>query len=143
MYLCRAQCYFQQGKLAPALDDAQAAINLDEHFADGHLLLGRVLLEDGQVSLAMQFLVTAFSFDPKCAEAYLYLGLCFDLLKSPKEAHQYARKAAAIDSGLKKYTLEATRRTLISPHMEQRLQSFSGNVHEIYLELVDDDGRHS
>jgi hypothetical protein len=68
------------------------------------------------------------------------LALCFDLLKSPKEAHQYARKAAAIDPGYKKYTLETTRRALISPNLVQRMQTFSANVHELYPELLDEEG---
>jgi tetratricopeptide (TPR) repeat protein len=140
LYKRRGECYFQQGKLGLAMDDAQSAIKIAEHYSDGHLLLGKVLLEDGQVSIAMQFFVTAFSFNHKCAEAYLHLALCFDLLKSPKEAHQYARKAAAIDSNYKKYTLEATRLTLISPNSVQRLQAFSANVHELYPEMADDDG---
>jgi tetratricopeptide (TPR) repeat protein len=138
LYRRRGQCYLQQGKLGPALEDAQAAIQIDQHYADGHLLLGKVLLEDGQVSIAMQFFVSAFTADHRCAEAYLYLGICFDLLKSPKEAHQYARKAAAVDSSYKKYTLEATRRTLISPNLVLRLQTFSANVHDLYPELLDD-----
>lgn len=143
LYKRRGQCYFLQGKLAPALDDAQAAIRVEERYSEGHLLLGKVLFEDGQVSLAMQFFVTAFSFDHKCAEAYLYLALCFDLLKSPKEAHQYSRKAAALDPFYKKYTLEATRRGLISPDLVHRLQTFSPNVHQLYPQLVEDnEGQH-
>jgi tetratricopeptide (TPR) repeat protein len=139
LYKRRGQCYFAQDKLGPALEDAQAAIKIEEHYSDAHLLLGKVLLEDGQVSIAMQFFVTAFSFDHKCAEAYLNLALCFDLLKSPKEAHQYSRKAAALNPALKKYTLEATRLTLISPNTIQRMQTFSANVHQFDPALVDDD----
>ncbi len=139
LYHRRGQCYFLQDNLAPALDDAQAAIRVEEHYSDGHLLMGKVLLEDGQVSLAMQFFATAFTFDPRCAQAYLHLALCFDLLESRKEAHHYARKAAAHDPALKKYTLETTRQGLISERSRQRLQSFSANVHDLYPEMIEDD----
>ena len=138
VYKMRGECYLIQGKLGQALEDAQTAINIDEDFSEGHLLLGKVLLEDGQVSIAMQFFVTAFSLDARCAEAYLRLSLCFDLLKSPKEAHQYARKAAAINPEYRKYTAENIRRGLISNGSTKRMQTFSANVHEICPELVAD-----
>ena len=112
-------------------------------FREAHLLMGKVLFDDGQISIAMQFFVTAFSLDDRCAEAYLNLSLCFDLLKSPKEAHQYARKAAAQDPRYKKYTAEPIRRTLISPNLVQRLQTFKANVHELYPELTDDTGQNT
>jgi tetratricopeptide (TPR) repeat protein len=136
IFHCRAQCYFAQGKLGQALEDAQAAINIDEHYAEAHLLMGKILFADGQVSIAMQFFVTAFSIDERCAEAYLNLSLCFDLLKSPKEAHQYARKAAAIDPCYRRYTSEPVRQTLIPSDVVQRVQTFKANVHELYPELT-------
>ncbi|MBS1998377.1 MAG: hypothetical protein JSS86_18765 [Cyanobacteria bacterium SZAS LIN-2] len=123
IYCLRCQCYFQQNNLSLALEDAMSAIQLDEYFAPAHFLMGRILMEDGQIPLAMQFFVSTISFDQKCAEAYLYLSICFDLMKSPKEAHQYSRKAAALDPAFKKYTLESTRKTLISPALLERMPS--------------------
>jgi len=130
LYCRRAQCYFEQNKLSIAIEDTMAAVKVDEYYAPAHFLMGRILLEDAQIPLAMQFFVTAFSLDPKYAEAYLYLSLCFDLLKSPKEAHQYARKAAALDANFKKYTLESTRKALVSPAVVERLRTLGSNAYQ-------------
>lgn len=90
--------HLKVGQLDKARLKAMEALSLDENYTDARLLLGKVLIEQGQYGLARTELLKVCAAAPKSAEGAYVLGVAQEKEGRLEEALASYRRAYALDS---------------------------------------------
>jgi Flp pilus assembly protein TadD len=88
---------FLAGDLEKALRKVDASLAINDTVTKSHVLRGRVKLEMGDLSEALQSLLTASTIDPQHAEARYYLGIVHERLNEKDKAVEHYRAACELD----------------------------------------------
>jgi len=91
--------YLKVGQLDKARDKAERALLLDKDYFEARLLLGKVLIEQGQYALAAMELGIACDQRPRSAEASFLLGVAYEKSGRLDEALVSYRKALVLNPG--------------------------------------------
>lgn len=87
------------GKLDEARNKAREALQLDKKYFDARMLLGKVLIEQGQYSLAALELAMARDQQPTSTEASFLLGVAYEKAGRLEKALVNYRRTLALDPG--------------------------------------------
>lgn len=89
--------HYNRGQLAEARTKIQEAIDMAPEFWPGRLLLGRIYIEQGQHTLAVDELAKAEDAMPKSAEVLYYLGVAQEKAGQPEDALESYRRSQECD----------------------------------------------
>lgn len=107
-----ANTQFAAGNLDPALDSINQSLSRYDKVANAHLLKGRILLEKGQSSSAMDAFDAAAKIDPSDPEIDYFRGIVFERLGDYESALNCYKQALSRKANEPKYGL-ATAELLI------------------------------
>ena len=89
--------YFEQGKMQPALDQAQQSVNLDQSQPIYHVVLGNALSGVGDNKRAVEEYKLAISQKPNYENAYYNLGRVLEATGEKTEAGKVLAEALRLD----------------------------------------------
>ncbi len=102
-----AEQAFLAGELRKAERKLQVSLSMSPDVAATHVLMARVLLEEGRVGEAMGSLRRALEIDDVHAEAHYYTGVVSERLRQPGVAFSHFAEAAQAEPMDPQYTVAA------------------------------------
>lgn len=102
-----AQQAFLAGDLDKAMRRVDTSLSMNDSVPKSHVLKGRILIEKGDLGLALKSLQTAAAIDPEFVDAQYYLGVVHERLLQPMPAADYYKAAAALDPYNAQYAVAA------------------------------------
>jgi len=103
--LSLAQQQYDEGKYEDAMETVQECIKADPELADGHLLFGKLLLEDGRCEDAAKQLQLAVKLNSELDEAWYCLGTATQEQRDYQQALYYYDKAMTLKPDNAEYIL--------------------------------------
>ena len=85
--------YIKEDKWGAALEEAKKAIQADPNYPGGHLLLGVIYVNRGELDLAEENLKKTVELDPEIPDSYTYLGRVYYYREKLDKALEYYQKA--------------------------------------------------
>ncbi len=98
---------FFAGDLDKALRKVDVSLGMNPNVAKSHVLKGRILLEQGEVGLAVRSFNTALAIQPDFVDAHYYIGIAAERLNRHQDAFDHYARAAALDEYNDQYPMAA------------------------------------
>ena len=122
-----ARGQFEGGELKKAAGTCQNAISTNPQYVPGHLLLGRIYLEQDLPVKAQESFARCLEIEPGHAEANFYLGIIQERWNKLTEAQQYYQQAWESQSDKSKYLLALVETKMTLGEPEEALALLRGN----------------
>lgn len=102
-----AQQQFFGGELDKALKTVNASLKITTEIPKVHILKGRILLEQGDLTASYASFQEAQELDEKLAEPHYYLGILHERFREPEIALERYNEAASLDESNPQYVVAA------------------------------------
>lgn len=119
---------FKGGDLKNALSTVDSALAVTDQVPSGHLLRGRILLEQGQPREALGSFDRALELEPDNAEVLYFTGLAYERLDQKEVALARYRRAIGFDSTTPQYVLAAAELLVELDRLAEARQLLEQNV---------------
>jgi len=100
-----AQQAFLAGNLDKAMEKVDTSIQLNGQVAKSHVLRGRILLEQGNMSESLKSLETAQTIDPQNVDARYFQGIVYERLAKREMALEHYKAVAELDQSSAQYVI--------------------------------------
>jgi tetratricopeptide (TPR) repeat protein len=114
-----AQQAFEVGDLDTAYKRVQASLGLNDQVPKSHLLLGRILLEKGNLEGALDSFHTAITLDPEYSEGYYAAGVAYERMSKDGSAAASYRQAYDLDNDDAQALIAAVETSINSDNIAQ------------------------
>lgn len=98
---------FLAGDLEKAIEKVDYSLSINDTVVKSHVLKGRILIEFGDLGNALKSLQTAAILDPEEPDAHYYLGVVYERLNRPEDAHTHFETACDTDDYNPSYAVAA------------------------------------
>lgn len=98
---------FLGGDLKKALKHVRISLDHNDQVVKSHVLLGRILMEQGEIEPAIQAFERAQALDPRAVDPHYYAGLLYERCGQKENALKEYRQAAELDPEDPQYALAA------------------------------------
>jgi tetratricopeptide (TPR) repeat protein len=98
---------FFAGDLDKALRKVDVSLGMNPNVAKSHVLKGRILLEQGEVGLAVRSFNTALAIQPDFVDAHYYVGIAAERLNRTQDAFDHFARATELDEYNDQYPVAA------------------------------------
>lgn len=110
---------FLAGDLEKAIEKVDYSLSINDSVVKSHVLKGRILIEFGDLGNALKSLQTATILDPEEPDAHYYLGVLYERLNRPEDAHTHFEIACDVDDYNPSYAVAASEMLIDLDRLEE------------------------
>ncbi len=114
-----AQQQFFAGELDKALKTVNSSLKITAEIPKVHVLKGRILLEQGDLTASYASFQEAQKLDEELAEPHYYLGILHERFREPQIALERYSKAATLDDSNPQYVVAAAEMLMLMGRLEE------------------------